>query len=82
MVRDGSPVDIGLWTWYPKKDLLIPLDVHVLQEAQKLNIISEKETATRKTAQKLTDFAKQIFPEDPAKLDFALFGIGVDSKSN
>ncbi|MGN0740469.1 MAG: TIGR02757 family protein [Treponema sp.] len=79
MVRDGSPVDIGLWRWYPKTDLLIPLDVHVLQEAQKLNIISEKESATRKTAQKLTDFAKQIFPDDPAKLDFALFGIGVDS---
>ncbi|MBP5443922.1 MAG: DUF2400 family protein, partial [Treponema sp.] len=26
MVRDNSPVDLGLWTWYKKTELLIPMD--------------------------------------------------------
>ena len=67
MVRQNSPVDLGLWDWYPAADLLIPLDVHVMQEGQKLGLIAEKATASRK-----------IFPDDPARADYALFGIGVD----
>lgn len=78
MVRDNSPVDKGLWTWYPKKDLIIPLDVHVLEEAKKLKLIPENAGATRKTAELLSKEAKKYFPEDPARLDFALFGLGVD----
>lgn len=81
MVRDNSPVDIGLWTWFPKSELLIPMDVHVLQESQKLHILSEKEQSSRKSAEKLTDFARCVFPDDPAKLDFALFGLGVQKDS-
>lgn len=80
MVRDNSPVDIGLWPWYPKSNLLIPLDVHVLEEAKKLNLINQKANATRKTAEELSAIALQIFYDDPCRLDYALFGIGVDSK--
>lgn len=78
LVRDNSPVDIGLWTWFPKSELLIPLDVHVLEEAKKLKLIPEKSTATRKTAEELSNIAKEIFFQDPCRLDFALFGIGTD----
>ena len=80
MVRTNSPVDLGLWTWYEQDKLLIPVDVHVLQIAKKLSLIEQKATATRKTAELLTQIAKNIFPTDPAKLDFALFGLGVDDK--
>lgn len=78
LVRTNSPVDLGLWTWYPKERLLIPVDVHVLQMAKALNLIEEKCLATRKTAEHLTQIAKQIFADDPARLDFALFGLGVE----
>lgn len=78
MVRTGSPVDLGLWKWYPAADLLIPLDVHVMQEAQKLGLLPKNATASRKTALLLTKQMEQIFPGDPCRADYALFGLGVN----
>ena len=81
MVRTGSPVDLGLWTWYPASQLIIPLDTHVLQEAQKLGLLPPNATAGRKTAITLTKAMDQIFPGDPCRADYALFGLGVDEDS-
>ena len=78
MVRRGSPVDLGLWDWADPAALLIPLDVHVMQEAAKLGLISEKATPSRKTAELLTAALSKVFPGDPCRGDFALFGLGVD----
>ena len=78
MVRQNSPVDVGLWSWFPQAELIIPLDVHVLQEAKKLELIPPTAPASFKTAQLLTTRLKQIWPQDPCKGDFALFGVGVD----
>ena len=78
MVRDGSPVDLGLWSEFiDKRSLLIPLDTHVMQEASHLGLIACK-TASWKTVMNLTEALKEVFPDDPAKGDFALFGYGVD----
>lgn len=77
MCRQNSPVDLGLWTWYPQNLLLIPLDVHVMQEATSLELLPQKCTASRKTAINLTKELEQAFPNDPARGDFALFGLGV-----
>ena len=82
MVRQNSPVDLGLWTWFPQSELIIPLDVHVLQEAKKLELIPAAAPASFKTAQLLTTRLKQIWPDDPCKGDFALFGLGVDETEN
>lgn len=84
MVRDNSPVDIGLWSsWYKKENLLVPLDTHVMQEATKMGILppsssGKPKSATIKTTIELTNTMKEIFPSDPVKSDFALFGLGVD----
>ena len=78
MVRRGSPVDLGLWTWADPASLLIPLDVHVMQEAAKLGLIPQTAGATRKTAELLTAALCEAFPGDPCRGDFALFGLGVD----
>ena len=78
MVRRNSPVDLGLWQWADPSVLLIPLDVHVMQEAAKLGLIPEKATASRKTAELLTSALNEVFPGDPCRGDFALFGLGVD----
>ncbi len=82
MVRSNSPVDLGLWTWYDKRDLLMPLDTHVMQESTKFGLIESSSTgkvksASLKTAVALTDILRDVFPEDPVKGDFALFGLGV-----
>ncbi len=78
MCRQNSPVDIGLWPWYPAEKLLIPLDVHVMQEGVKLGLLPENAHADRKTALALTKQMEEVFPSDPARADFALFGLGVD----
>lgn len=78
MVRQDSPVDLGLWSWISPADLIIPLDTHVIQEAVKLGLIPENSPASMRTAQKITTALKEVWPCDPCKGDFALFGLGVD----
>ena len=84
MVRDNSPVDLGLWKWFNKKDLLIPMDTHVLQTAVHFGLIELTSSgkvpgATLKIAASLTQKMKEVFPDDPCRADFALFGLGVNS---
>jgi uncharacterized protein (TIGR02757 family) len=81
MVRDGSPVDAGLWSgWFDKRTLLIPLDVHVLRQARSLGLLSTS-SATMHAAEELTARLSEVFPSDPCKGDFALFGIGIFRRS-
>lgn len=85
MCRTESPVDLGLWTWHEKKNLLVPLDTHVMQEATKFGLLEANsrgkvKAANLKTAVELTGKLKEVFPDDPVKGDFALFGLGVDEK--
>ena len=80
MVRQNSPVDIGIWTWVKPASLIIPLDVHVMQEAIELGLLPQKATASHKTSCALTAAMEEVFPGDPARADFALFGLGVDDK--
>lgn len=78
MVRQNSSVDAGLWTWYGCENLLLPLDTHVMQEAIELGLLPKNASATRKTAEQLTKIMEEVFPNDPARADFALFGSGVE----
>ena len=79
MVRSDSPVDLGLWAdFIDRRTLIIPLDTHVLQQSVCLRLLSSK-TATMSTAKRLTDKLSEVFPDDPLKGDFALFGYGVNS---
>ncbi len=79
MVRQNSPVDLGIWNWYPQNKLVIPMDTHVIQEDEKLGLIEKNAPANIKTARALTAKLNEIFPGDPTRGDYALFGIGVDS---
>lgn len=77
MVRDNSPVDLGLWTFIDKRTLIMPMDTHVLQEACSMGFLNSR-SASMAAARKLTAKMAEIFPDDPLKGDFALFGYGVD----
>lgn len=78
MARSDSPVDLGLWAdLIDRRSLIMPLDTHVVQEAQRMGLLNSR-TASMSTAHRLTDVMLEIFPEDPLKGDFALFGLGVD----
>ena len=77
MVRDGSPVDLGLWSdIMDRRTLIMPLDTHVVQESLRMGLLKSR-TASMGTARRLTDAMLEIFPDDPLKGDFALFGLGV-----
>jgi len=79
MVRKESPVDLGLWNdIIDQQTLIIPLDTHVIQEANRLGLIKTKSTSM-KVACELTEKLRKIFPEDPLKGDFALFGYGINN---
>ncbi len=78
MVRDNSPVDTGIWhDIVDKRTLIIPLDTHVVNEACRLGMLQSR-SASMSAAVRLTAKLSEIFPEDPLKGDFALFGTGVD----
>lgn len=80
MVRkDNKGVDFGIWSTLSPSQLICPLDVHVDRVARQLGLIKRKQTDW-KTAVELTERLKTFDPEDPVKYDFALFGLGIESK--
>ncbi len=79
LVRDDGRVDLGVWKKSSKADLILPLDVHVYDQATALGLTTRKPKDIV-TAREITDAFKEIWPEDPCKGDFALFGYGVTHK--
>ena len=79
MVRDDGKVDLGLWKASDKRDLILPLDVHVYAQAVDLGLTSRRQKDIV-TAREITDAFLEIFPDDPCLGDFALFGYGVTNK--
>lgn len=77
MCRKGSPVDFGLWDVCEPRNLIIPLDTHVHKQAIRLGLTTRR-TPDLRTAIEITDRFAEIFPDDPTKGDFALFGYGVN----
>jgi uncharacterized protein (TIGR02757 family) len=65
-----------LWKDFIRREsLIMPLDAHVLKQARKLKLL-KKESATMATARRLTAIMAEVFPGDPLRGDFALFGQG------
>jgi len=80
MVRkDKKGVDLGLWTRIKPSQLLCPFDVHVDRVARKLLLIDRKQKDW-KTVLELGKKLRELDPKDPAKYDFALFGLGIFEK--
>lgn len=82
MVRSSSPVDLGLWAdIIDRRTLIMPMDTHVVAEALRLGLTTSRST-TMAAAVRLTDTLREVFPDDPVKADFALFGLGVEPQPN
>lgn len=76
-LRKQSPVDLGLMDFMPQSELMIPLDVHVARQARALGLLSRTYNDWW-AVQELTEALRLLDPEDPAKYDYALFGLGVN----
>lgn len=77
MVRNGE-VDLGLWSFIPKSELLIPLDTHVAKISRALGLL-ERTQNDYKALIELMNRLKEFDPNDPVKYDFAMFGYGVNN---
>ena len=82
MVR-GYP-DLWIFRHFSREDLLVPLTIGTASIAVALGLIDETalpplwvdEEKAEKAREALTSFAKQLFPRDPAKVDYPLFLLG------
>jgi uncharacterized protein (TIGR02757 family) len=71
-----SEVDLGIWSFISPAELKIPLDVHVARQARRLGLLSRTQNDWKAVVE-LTEKLKAFDLNDPAKYDFALFGLGV-----
>lgn len=77
MVRkDNRGVDFGIWQNIDSRFLSIPLDVHTGNISRKLGLITRTQDDW-KTVMQLDEILREFDEKDPAKYDFALFGLGV-----
>lgn len=76
LVRKDS-VDLGVWSKIGASSLLVSVDNKVLQVARE-NGITTRKTPNRKAAEEISAYMEKIFPGDPAKGDFLIFGLGDD----
>ena len=80
MIRDSKKgVDFGIWKGMPPSELYIPLDVHTGNIARKLGMLKRKQNDWA-TNEELIEILRNFDPIDPAKYDFALFGLGAFEK--
>ena len=54
---------------------MIPLDVHTGNVARKLGLVDRKANDWQ-TVELIMHALRQVDPEDPVRMDFALFGLG------
>ncbi|WP_061236172.1 TIGR02757 family protein [Leptospira santarosai] len=78
MVRKEYP-DFGIYSTISPSELQFPLDIHIQRIASVLRIGS-RQTPDWKKAEEITDFFREIFPDDPVRGDFALSRLGILKK--
>ena len=79
MVRPNRRgVDLGIWSHLPKSALSCPLDVHSGRVARGIGLLQRKQNDAL-AVKELDQALRLIDPEDPARLDYALFGLGIEA---
>ncbi|TVQ66685.1 MAG: TIGR02757 family protein [Balneolaceae bacterium] len=74
-IRKNSPVDPGIWDFMTPAELQIPLDVHVARQSRRYGLLTRKSNDWE-AVQQLTATLRKLNKDDPARYDFALFGLG------
>lgn len=79
MVRDYP--DLRIFDHFSPADLYVPLDRNVARVAVSLKILNRDKLKNNKKLTwedvvKVTEFARTLFPEDPAKVDYPFFLLG------
>lgn len=77
--RDNCGVDFGIWQRIKPAQLVCPVDLHVARVAKRFDLLTRPQTDWT-AALELTENLRKFDRQDPAKYDFALFGLGVIEK--
>jgi uncharacterized protein (TIGR02757 family) len=75
MVRPADGVDLGLWPLSPAT-LVMPVDTHIHKLAYNIGL-TDRRSASWKTAEEITAALRRFDPGDPVKYDFALCHLGM-----
>lgn len=75
MVRRDE-VDPGCWEDVDSRRLLVPVDTHMLELAQRMGITARRSGGMR-TTREITRFFSAVCPEDPVRYDFSLTRLGI-----
>lgn len=70
MVRDDN-IDVGLWNFIDRRELVIPLDTHVFRTSSELGLTSRRAPSLR-TAMEITESLRKYSANDPVKYDWGL----------
>ena len=75
-LRPASCVDPGTMSFMPASELMIPLDVHVARYSRLFGLLT-RQANDWKAVTELTARLRLMDASDPAKYDYALFGLGI-----
>lgn len=76
MVRGGDGIDLGIWTVLSPRELIVPLDTHMIRMGRCMGL-TQRSAPGWKMAEEITAALREVCPEDPVKFDFALTRIGI-----
>ena len=76
MVRDGDGLDLGLWKGIARRQLVLPLDTHLVRLTRALGLANRR-TPGWKMAVEATRSLAILDPDDPVKYDFSLSRLGI-----
>ncbi len=76
VARGPDGVDLGLWTAVSPRDLVVPLDTHMVRLGGWLGLTRRK-TPDWRMAEEITEALRAACPDDPVKFDYPLTRLGI-----
>ncbi|MEM5948790.1 TIGR02757 family protein [Spirochaetia bacterium 38H-sp] len=79
MIRRDN-IDLGLWEGVSPSVLYVPLDVHMQRLCRSAGFLKRKSNDF-KAVSEVTDFFRNLCPDDPVRYDFALTRLGMKAEA-
>jgi uncharacterized protein (TIGR02757 family) len=76
MVRDGDGLDLGIWKSVSRRQLVLPLDTHLVRLSRALGLSARRSPGWAMAVEATRSLAL-LDPGDPVKYDFALSRLGI-----
>ena len=76
MVRDGDGLDLGVWKSVSRRQLVLPLDTHLVRLSRALGLSARRSPGWAMAVEATRSLAL-LDPGDPVKYDFALSRLGI-----